>query len=46
MTDHDDECSDDDAGRLPEGAGVILCLLGAVLFWAGIAAGFFIGLVV
>lgn len=30
----------DDEGRgLPEGAGVILAILGGLLFWCGVAAG-------
>ncbi|MDN2567922.1 hypothetical protein N1F89_16995 [Aquibium sp. A9E412] len=44
MADQHDEFFDDDAGRLPEGAGVILCLVGAGLFWLGLAIGVGIGL--
>jgi hypothetical protein len=39
MADLKDDFLDDDRGGLPEGAGVILSALGAVLFWLGFGAG-------
>lgn len=39
MADQKDDFLDDDRGGLPEGAGIILSVLGSVLFWLGFGAG-------
>lgn len=39
VADLKDDFVDDDSGGLAEGAGVVLTLLGAVLFWLGFCAG-------
>lgn len=39
MSNPRDDFSDDDSGGLTEGAGVVLTLLGGVIFWLGFCAG-------
>ena len=39
---NDDEFFDHDAGRLPEGAGVIFALGLGLVFWAGVFCGWLV----